>query len=238
MSDRLVVVFETADVDAEERLIREYVVPAFRRLDDRPDVRWASFNRYGHDPSVDGGEVLLTVYGDVEAVADAERHRWDAHVADGPAEDWWADDTDVSLGELDDRERLHQRIRAVASRMAVEFFEAFDDPPDAVDEFGTGESDVPDSAAVGWWLGLHYLLNQLGYQANDGEEEVDLLFRLLRNRLYAMAVAPGVGPDAAERKVEALVADLESLPTALRAFREEHGEHEHTYADREGLGRV
>lgn len=238
MTDRLVAVFATADVAAEERLVREYVVPAFRRLEDRSDVQWLAFNRYGHDPSVEGGEVLFVVDGDADAVAASERDRWDALVADGPAEDWWVDDTAVPMAELDERERLHQRIRGTASRMAVECLETFDSLPAAIDEFGTEASRYPDSEAVGWWLAIHYLLNQLGYQAGDGEEEVDLLFRLLRNRLYAMAVAPGLGPAAATEKIEALIANLESLPSAIRSFREEYGEHEHTYADREGLGKL
>lgn len=238
MTDRVVVVFETEDVEAEARLVREYVVPAFRRLGDRADVRWLSFNRYGHDPSVDGGEVLFVVYGDAEAVAAAERDGWDDVVDAGLAEDWWIDDTEVRLSELDEEERLHQRIRATASRMAIEFFEEFEAPPDAIDEFSVAdESAVPDARAVGWWLGLHYLVNQLGYQANDGEEEVDLFFRLVKNRLLALAVAPGHGPEAAEAKMDELLDELESFRPELHRFREEYGEHQHTYANREGLGK-
>lgn len=239
MSDRKVVVFATKDVEVEARLVREYVVPAFRRLEDHPGVRWLSFNRYGHDPSVEGGEVLFVVYGDAEAVAADERDRWDDVVDAGLAEDWWIDDSEVRLSALDDREQLHQRIRATASRMAIEFFEEFEDPPPALDEFDTTvESAFPDAEAVGWWLGLHYLINQLGYQANDGEEEVDLLFRLVRNRLFALAVAPGVGPETAAAKAKELADELASLPPELQQFRDEYGEHEHTYAEREHLGKL
>lgn len=239
MNNRLVAVFATADVAAEERLVREYVVPAFRRLSDRSDVHSVSFNRYGHDPSVDGGEVLFVVDGDADAVVASERDRWDALVADGPAEDWWVDDTAVPLVERDDHERLHQRIRATASRMAVVCFEEFDDLPDAIDAFDTDhDSVVPDARAVGWWLGLHYLVNQLGYQANDGEEEIDLFFPLVKNRLLALAVAPGHGPEAAEAKMDELRDELESFCPELHRFREEFGEHEHTYANREELGKL
>lgn len=238
MTGRLVVVFATEDVESEARLVREYVVPAFRRLEDRPDVHWLAFNRYGHDPSVEGGEVLLVVYGDLEAIVEAERDRWHALVDDGFAEDWWVDDTRVSLSEMDDQERLHQQIRATASRMAVEFHEAFEDRPAAIDEFGSDEdSEFPDSSAVGWWLGLHYLVNQLGYQANDGEEEIDLFVRLVKNRLLALAVAPGHGPGAAEAKTDELLDELESFRPELHRFRDEYGVHEHTYADREALGK-
>lgn len=239
MTDRLIVVFATKDVESEARLVREYVVPAFRRLEDQPDVRWLSFNRYGHDPSVEGGEVLFVIYGDIETIVEAERDRWHALVDEGVAEDWWVDETEVLLSEMDDQERLHQRIRATASRLAVEFFEEFDELPDAIDEFDTGrQSEFPNSSAVGWWLGLHYLINQLGYQANDGKEEIDLFVHLVKNRLLALAVAPGQGPEAAEAKMDELIDELESFRPELHRFREAYGEHEHTYADREELGKL
>lgn len=228
MSDRKVIIFETSDVDAEVALIREYVVPAFRRLEDRDDVRWLMFGRYGHDPSVDGGEVTFYIFGDVEPVADGERERWDQLVADGFAEEWWTDDTEVRIDELDTETRLQRRMWATASRMAVEFFEEFEQFPDPIAEF-----DRDEEFGIGWWLGLHHLINDLGYQADDGAEEIDLLFETLRNRLFVLAVA--IDPDHAEKKVNELVELLESFPTELRAFREKHGEHQHTYADREAF---
>lgn len=227
MSDRKVVIFETSDVDAEERLIREYIAPAFRRLHRRDDIRWLMFNRYGADPSVDGGEVTFSIFGDgVDGIATDEVGRWDALVADGFADEWWVDDTEVRIADFDDRERLHHRMRAAASRMSIEVFEVFDEFPDAIDEF-----DDDDSFGIGWWMGLHYHINQLGYQADDGEEEIDLLFEDLRNRLHALAV--GVGTARAEAKIDELVDELESLPPTLRRVRDERGEHEHRYADRE-----
>lgn len=230
MSDREAVVFETADVTAEERLIREYVVPAFRRLEDRDDVKWLTFNRYGHDPSVTGGEVTFYMFGDVETIAAGERERWDALVDNGFADDWWTPDTEVHVDEFDEPERLRYRMRAAASRMTVEFYEEFDELPDSIDEFD-GESE----RNVGWWNCLHHVINQLGYQAGDGEEEIDLLFELLRSRLYRLAVAPGVGPEEAEAKADQLSTELASLPAELYQFREEHGVHEHKYADRESF---
>lgn len=227
MSDRKVVIFETSGVEADERLVRQYVVPAFHRLEDRDDVRWLIFNRYGDDPSVDGGEVLFSIFGDVEAVAEDERARWNALVAAGLADDWWTDDTEVRLDDIDDRERLHFRMRAAASRMSIEFFEAFDELPDAIDEFGGDPSET--NTGICWWVCLH----QLGYQANGGEEEIDLLFEDIRNRLFGLATC--FGPDRAEAKIAELVETLEALPADLQRYREEHGPHEHTYADREGF---
>jgi hypothetical protein len=228
MSYRKVVVFEASDIDAEERLIREYIVPAFRRLDDRDEVRWLIFNRYGADPSVDGGEVTFYIFGDVEAVASEERPRWDGLVENGIADTWWTDDSDVSINEFDEAELLHHRIRAAASSMSVEFFEAFEQLPAAID---AAESD--DRYPVGAWMCIHYLINQFGYQQDQGEEEIDMLVQTIRNRLRVMAGS--VGTHRAEAKINELVGELESLPAELREAVGEGSEHEHRYADREAF---
>lgn len=231
MSDRKVVIFETSGHDADERLIREYVVPAFRRLESRDDVRWLIFNRYGEDPSVEGGEVLFSIFGDVEAVAGDERSRWDALVDAGFAEEWWTDDTEISLDEIDPREYLVFRLRAVASRMSVEFFDEFEEFPDAINEFGDEPSET--YTGFGWWICLHMIINQLGYQANGGEEEIDILYENLRNRLFKLSAC--FGPERAEAKVDDLMGDLTELPNDCRRIWEERGEHQHTYADREAF---
>ncbi|WP_135825814.1 hypothetical protein [Halorussus ruber] len=228
MSDRKVVIFETSGVDAEEELIREYVVPAFRRLEDSDDVKWLTFARYGHDPSVEDGEVTFYIYGDPEAVAEDERDRWDELVADGFAEEWWTDDTEVRIDDLDESKRLHVRLWATASRMAVAFFEEFDEVPDAV-----AEVERDGEFGVGWRVGLHHLINDLSYQEGDGEEEIDLLFELVRSRLFALSTA--LDPDWSVEKADELVERLESLPPELREFREKHGKHQHSYADREAF---
>lgn len=226
MSDRTVVIFETRDIDAEESLIGEYVVPAFSRLDGRDDIRWLMFNRYGADPSVDGGEVTVSIFGDGEAVAADETEQWNALVADGIADAWWTDDTEVWIDEFYDRELLRHRMRATASRMSVEVFEEFDELPDAVDEF-----DGEGNFGVGWWMCLHHLINQLGYQADDGEEEIDVLFEDLRNRLHALA--GGSGTARAEAKVDELVTELTAFPSEIRRHVGDGGDHEHRYATRE-----
>ena len=225
MSDRKVGIFEASDIDAEERLIRKYVVPAFRRLDDRAEVRWLMFNRYGADPSVDGGEVSFYIFGHVEAVPTEERPRWDGLVENGIADTWWTDDTDVSINEFEEAKLLHHRIRAAASRMSVEFFEAFEQLPAAID---AAESD--NRYPVGAWMCIHYLINQFGYQHDQGEEEIDMLVQTLRNRLRV--IAGTVGTDQAEAKIDELLGTLNSLPAELREAVGEGGEHEHRYVDR------
>lgn len=225
MAERTVVVFETDSVEAEESVLREYVLPAMERLEDAEDCELAFFNRYGHDPSVDGGEVDFYVFGDPEAIRNRERDRWDELVEDGPAEEWWTDDAPVDSESFDPEKRLQIRLRATASRMAAEFFAEFeDDRPDALDTF-----DAEGEFGVGATTLLHHLLNQLGYQAEAGEEEIDLCFENVRNRLYALAASTSV--ERATSKCEALAGELDELPDDLAEFREAHGEHVHKYAD-------
>lgn len=180
------------------------------------------------DPSVDGGEVTVYFFGEVEPVAAEERPRWDALVNDGFADDWWTDDTDVHIDAFDEPELLRHRMRATASRMSVEFFDEFDELPD-----GSNEFEIEEPFDVGAWMCVHHLINQLGYQSNEGEEEIDLLFENLRNRLYALA--GGVGTPRAEIKIAELVDELESLPAQIRQFAGEGGEHTHRYADRKAF---
>ena len=225
MAERTIVVFETDSVEAEERVLREYVLPAMERLEDAETCEFVFFNRYGHDPSVDGGEVDFYVFGDPEALRESERDRWDELVADGPAEEWWTDDAPVDSESFDPEKRLRIRLRAAASRMAAEFFAEFeDDRPDALDTF-----DSEGEFGVGATTLLHHLLNQLGYQADDGEEEIDLCFENVRNRLYALAVSTSV--ERATDKCEGLAGELAGLPTDLVEFRQAHGEHVHKYAE-------
>lgn len=230
MAERTVVIFDTESVEAEERAVREYVVPAMERLGDAEACESVFFNRYGHDPSVDGGEVDLYVFGDPEEIRSRERDRWDELVADGPAEAWWTDDRPVDPDSFDPEKRLRNRLRATAGRMAAEFFAEFeDDRPDALDTF-----DSEGEFGVGAQTLLHHLLNQLGYQADDGAEEIDLCFENVESRLYAMAASTSV--ERAARKCEELSAELEALPEDLAEFRDAHGEHVHKYADADSEG--
>lgn len=214
MAEQKKVVFTVADADAEERLIREYVAPAFGRIDGRDDAQWPIFNRYAQDPSVENGEVVLLFFGDVEAVVADERPRWDELVSNDLLLEWRTVDTDARLADLDELDRFRYRLRNAASRMSLETFAAFEPLPDSMDEFADEEYQV------GWGLCLHHVVNQLGYQANGGEEEIDLLFQGVVSRLYAMAMASGYGPEAAETKIEELTTELESLPAELRELHE------------------
>ncbi len=216
MTEQLKIIFEVASAAGEERLIREYISPAFSRLEQRDDAHWPMFNRYAQDPSVETGEVVLIVFGAVESIVGDERPRWIDLVDDGVLLDWQLETTGVETDTLDEQERFRYRLRTAASRMSLEFFGTFDPLPESVHELDT------EGRSIGWELCLHHIINQLGYQANCGEEEINLLFRGLVSRLYAMAIAPEYGPEFAENKIEELTTELESLPPELQRFQDAH----------------
>ncbi len=158
---------------------------------------------------------MLGFFGDVEAVAADELARWN-DLADGDLVlGLRTDRVDARIDDLDEPERFRYRLRHAASRMSLDFLDLFDEIPDSIDEFDDEEH------AVGWGVCLHHLVDQLGYQANGGEEEIDLMFQGVVGRLHAMAAAPGYGPEAAEAKVEELAAKLESLPSELRRLHDD-----------------
>lgn len=208
MVDGKNITFAVADVETEERVVREYLVDAFERFDRYEGVHWPSFNRYGQDPTVDRGEVVLRLFGEVESALAEERPRWDEFVDAGLVREWTVTDA-PSAGALDDPQRLALRLQSVASRMSLECFRAFETLPDAVDEFGGEE------AAVGWGVALHHLFNQLGYQGDGGEEELDLLFRSLLGRLHGLHLAPGYGQPFTDAKVEELTTELDAFAARL-----------------------
>ncbi|MFB6360112.1 MAG: hypothetical protein ABEH59_02195 [Halobacteriales archaeon] len=231
MSDRLVVVFEVEDVDAEERLIRGYLASAVPRLDAKDEAELVFFSRYGHDPSVDNGEVVLSIIGEYESIRKDERERWDQLVREGLAVDWWTHVPDFRIRDLDERDWLHFRMRAAASQMTLEYFDRFETLPDAINEFDDEPSET--HTGVGWWICLHHLINQHGYQANGGEKEIDLVFENLQNRLFGLATSFNI--DRAQSKIEELIESLEARKEDVRRYREEHGEHQHKYTKRSEL---
>lgn len=173
--------------------------------------------------------ITFEIFGDVSAVAASERPRWDTLVDDGFATVWWSDDTEVRIDDPDDREVLHNRLHAAASRMSVVFLREFDELPAPITEFGTDEPYQYDDAGIGFWMCLHHLINELGYQSHDGEEELELLFQALRNRFYPLAAG---WEGRAEPKVEEFIDALRDLRPDLGRFEDDWGEHEHHYANR------
>lgn len=212
MSDRTTIVFETAGADADERLIREYVLPAMERLPRSETCEDVGFLRYGHAPDSDGGEVRLYLRGDVEALVADESPRWDALVEDGFAAGW------VDDGPEDDTETFGERggetvadLQFLASEMSKPVFEstvAADLAP--VDSY-PDEGPVP----VGWWTLLHFLADQ---RALSADEEIDAYTEGIRNRLWAIGLSAGA--EASNEKIDELVADLEDVRDEVAAMTE------------------
>lgn len=213
MSDRTTIVFETADEAADERLVREYVLPAMDHLPESDGCEEVGFLRYGHAPASDGGEVRLYLRGDVDAVVANESPRWDALVEDGLARSW------VDDGPEDDRDTFGEQggeavadLQFVASRMSKVAFEA-DVTADLapVDSF-PDEGPVP----VGWWTLLHFLADQ---RALSADEEIGAYTEGIRNRLWAIGLSAGA--EASNEKIDELVAELEDVRDEVAAMTED-----------------
>lgn len=163
--------------EADEQLIREYVVPSLDRLEAIDGCEGVRFTRFGTDPRWEKSEVKLGIYGDYEAVIDAERDRWDELVSEGLIESWSRDGEPFSDFPEEIR-RLSARNYILASRMATEYFDECDERPGLVEE-------VSDDQGRSWglWPTIHVLLNQMGYSADT---EVEAYMLLLRDRLTAL----------------------------------------------------
>jgi len=200
---RTTVVFDTDGPAADERFVREYVLPAMDRLPDTDGCRDVGFLRYGHAPDADGGEVRLHLRGDVDAVVERESDRWDELVADGLVEGW------TDAGPEDDGDKFGPRgaetivrLEFLAGHMSKLFLEEFDGETLAPVDTCPDEGPVP----VGWWSLLHFLANQRGLSAGA---EIDAYREGIRNRLWTVALTEG--EDAAEQRIDELVDALDGV---------------------------
>lgn len=220
----IVVLFETETVGGEEAVLREYLLSALDRIDTHPACEYTFFGRYGHDPSVDGGEIALWIYGDPDRVGSTEYETWEELRERGVIDRWWVDDVAPPATESD---RLQHRLWAVASRMSVVFFNEFDESLPGAIRTGDTDRDVGVAAMV------HFLLDDLGYQANDGEEEIDIYRRLLEDRLCKLGRSTEL--DRAHGKLDEVTRTLESLRSEITERRAEEGRHEHSFVDKESF---
>lgn len=203
MADRTTVRFGTDGADADERFIREYVLPAMERLPKREDCTDVGFLRYGHAPETDGGEVRLHLAGDVDALIEAETDRWDDLVADAIATDWTEQPEDDSEAFGPAGAETVAELQFLSSRMAKHVFETYDSNERLalVDEHPE-EGPVP----VGWWTLLHFLADQQAYTA---DEEIDAYTEGIRNRLWRVGTVEG--PEAAHARIDDLQDTLEEV---------------------------
>lgn len=204
----MVVRFITDSHEADEALIREYLVPSLHRLNTIDGCDGIRFYRFGSDVRRDDGEVRLAIYGDYEAVIDAERNRWDELATEDCIEYWEPDEPPSAMGYPDSVGAFYQRLDVLTTEMAALYYQALDERPAPVDAFPDVELPTP----IGWWVAFHLLMNQLGYSA---EEEIKTCFQCIDNRLFALAALED--PDYARDYIADLHAQLDDVETRIDA---------------------
>lgn len=204
--------FVTDGHDTDERLIREYVVPALPRLEAVDGCTGVRFSRFGMDPRYDRSEVKLGIHGAPEAVVESERNRWDDLVEAGLVESWSRDGQPFANHPEAVQEFLG-RAYVLGSAMASEYYERFDERPEFVEE-------VTDDAGrrYGLWSAFHVLANDIGY---DAEEEVDAYELLLRDRLVALTELRD--HDFVRDRIDDLRAELDELEATVDELEEQGG---------------
>ncbi|WP_158055470.1 hypothetical protein [Halorussus halophilus] len=202
-----IVVFSTDGFDADERLVREYVVPEFDRLTGIEDCEGIAFSRATTDRHADRGGVHLTIFGDHESVVETERDRWNEFVADDLVEEW-----SVFRPEWEqwpeEQARLTRRFQTLASEMACSYFREFDadERPAPADQFHD------DERPLGFWLVSHFLYNQAGYGSHG---ELDGSYRSIENQLRTLVELGGA--ENALEKVQLLQGRLRAIEEELAA---------------------
>lgn len=164
------VIVETQDVDSEERFIREYVVPTIKRLRDDSPYELNFYGRYSTSTSVDGGQVKIVFLGDPDHILAEERDHWESF----EYVDEWEVEIEADDWESAEERALAERMARVASKMNVHYFEEFDESP----PIGSVSEDRFQTWGI--WVLIHFLLNEQGFSP---EEEVEILFLALRDRL-------------------------------------------------------
>lgn len=220
--------FSLPSRDAEEQFVREYAVDAVERLYEDPACERFVYIRAGEAEQFDAGGVIVDIHGDAEAVVDAERDRWNALVEDGLVTGWERASVPLMAHLTEyygaDGAELSEHLRYVATRMSTVAFEELDGqvaPEDAYPDEGEGP--------VGWWNVLHILSNQQGY---SGAAEIDSVMRIVENGLFN--IAAGAGEDAANEKVDELIAFLEATREELPEYVEQYADETDDEADESG----
>jgi hypothetical protein len=214
MDDHERIWFTTPSVETERAFLDEYVLDAVERLESMAACEHVIFIRAGHDPTVDGGCVIVDIYGNPEVVRKQERERWNALVAEGPLTEWERTDTDVPGGLADyygtEGVRFHERIRALASRLAPLTLRTFDSPPAPVDEF-----PEEDGEPVGFSRLFHLLCNHQGYTPS---EELAATMNNLETSLDTQAQIEGV--DAAQQQIDEYIERLDQVREDIETYRD------------------
>lgn len=204
--------FVTAGHEADERLIREYIVPSMDRLEAIDGCRGVRFSRFGQDPRYENSEVILGIYGEYDTVIDTERHRWNGLVEAGVVESWSRKGPPFADQPEEVQEFLAQAY-ILGSRMATEYFEVFDERPGLVEEVTDDEG-----RRYGLWSAFHVLANDIGY---GPAEETDAYQLLLRDRLIALTELRD--HDFVRDRIAELREELDDLEDTVDRLEEQDG---------------
>lgn len=206
------IAFITEGADADERLIREYIVPSLARLESIDGCTGVRFSRFGMDPRYDRSEVKLGIYGKPQAVVESEQDRWDDFIGEGLIDSWSHGGIPFEDKPEDVQEFLG-RAYVLGSHMAKAYFEEFDARPSFVEEVIDD-----DGLRYGLWAAIHVLANNIGYSA---EEEVDAYELLLRDRL--MALTELRGHDLVRERIDELRTELDDLEATVDDLEQQGG---------------
>lgn len=194
--------FATNGAAADRRFIEAYLSDAVSRLPETPGCDRIGYAPQGHVLTDEGG-VLLFLDGDLGALVELERGKWDALVDDGLLLDWEVTDVterfSKTFGERGGE--LYLRLHHCASLMSEIVFDEFRTPPAAVDAYPAESS----KATIGWWAILHLLTVHQGYPLED---ELDAYAHGLEHTLDN--IAEFEGPDRAADTIDELVETLET----------------------------
>lgn len=187
------VTFEFDRMEDERRFLREYMVPAWERFEGMDAFESGWFWRHGRSArhGIDGleeGRIIFVINGTPETVVERERERWDARTVDGQLVDWttrtfdpeYEDSLDKvrrNFGEVGGRRNY--RLRTLAPGLTLDVLREFDEQLPAVGE-PTEENPLP----VNFWVLIHYLMKQSGY---DWYDEIDACTKAIENRLRSLA---------------------------------------------------
>lgn len=221
------VIFELPDTDSEGEFLREYMVPAWDRLQasDAFESGWfwragnfphndlAELNREDHDLTrLEPGTIYFTINGDPSTVIENETPRWQEFADDGLL-DGWETETHPEYDNV--REKMHDKygtmggdrvytLRQIAADTAISVLDAFDRPLSI-----RGEETEDNPVPVGYWTMCHFLMKPHGY---DWDEEIDAYTKSIENRLASLAVFSS--EQTARQRLDDVIEDLQALRAA------------------------
>lgn len=216
------VIFELPDTQSEITFLREYMVPAWPRLQENNAFESGWFWRAGNFPQqeltelsdeehdlsrLEPGMVYFTINGESEAVVDDEREYWQAFNSEGLLDGW---ETNSDHPEYDNvREKMHDKygqtggdrvyaLRQIAAETTVSVLAEFDEPLPIIGE-ETADNPVP----VGYWTMPHFLMKPHGY---DWEQEIEAYSKSIQNRLASLAAF--TSDETARRTLDDVIDEL------------------------------